>query len=424
MNKSHFLEAADVTEKGAKRFKIRVISAGVSKNGNYYSPAALREAAPLFDGARVLVRSDEEHIQGKGKDFRNLIGRLSNPRFVEGAEEIQADFELIEPNGAIAVKLREAFDNKMTDLFGFSIDASATAKTTRINGQTVREACKISAVKSVDLIVEPGANGGIIDFIEAINNEGQTMSDKEKTAEQTASVSTPAPTVSAADIDNKIRMVEARANAKAAIAASFTARRLAMMKQTEAGSNEVLSIPPAFLLVPPELEESAYNLFIRNTNNDPQYVQTVKPEIVPIWFATDADDWYLAADPADITGLEIGFLDGNEEPELFIQDNPTAGSVFTNDQITYKIRHIYGGAIIDYRAFQGSIVTPAQNGERQADAVLYHRFGTCARCRRSRSRFRTDGRRAASRQACRTGRDDAGGAGQNRPLPQPDRSGL
>lgn len=221
MNKSHFLEAADVTEKGAKRFKIRVISAGVSKNGNYYSPAALREAAPLFDGARVLVRSDEEHIQGKGKDFRNLIGRLSNPRFVEGAEEIQADFELIEPNGAIAVKLREAFDNKMTDLFGFSIDASATAKTTRINGQTVREACKISVVKSVDLIVEPGANGGIIDFIEAINNEGQTMSDKEKTAEQTASFSTPAPTVSAADIDNKIRMLEARANAKAAIAASL-----------------------------------------------------------------------------------------------------------------------------------------------------------------------------------------------------------
>ena len=58
-----------------------------------------------------------------------------------------------------------------------------------------------------------------------------------------------------------------------------------------------------------------------------------------------------------ITGIEIGFLDGNEEPELFVQDNPTSGSVFTNDQITYKIRHIYGGAVIDYRAFQGSVVT-------------------------------------------------------------------
>lgn len=130
----------------------------------------------------------------------------------------------------------------------------------------------------------------------------------------------------------------------------------------EAGSNEVLSIPPAFLLVPPELEETAYNLFVRNTNNDPQYVQTVKPEIIPIWYATDADDWYLAADPADITGIEIGFLDGNEEPELFVQDNPTSGSVFTNDQITYKIRHIYGGAVIDYRAFQGSVVTQQSGG--------------------------------------------------------------
>lgn len=613
-----FLEALETTEKGAKRFKIRVISAGVSKNGNYYSPAALREAAPLFDGVRVLVRSDEDHIQGKGKDFRNLIGRLANPRFIESTAEIQADFELIEPNGAIAVKLREAFDGGMTGLFGFSIDAAALAKPVRINGQTVREACKITQVKSVDLIVEPGANGGIIDFIEAVNEEGQTMSEKEKETKEETNVQEAAPAITAQEIDDKIRMVEARANAKATIAASslpemaktrlkkhfetladfkeadvetaikdeldylakfteanvkdlgagrtavtkdrletvserldaffdeghkdhrqalsfkeayvdltgdakvsgrvenftealtstsfsnvlgdaitrrlvkeynnktqldawrkfasivpvsdfreqkrvrmggygdlaavseaaayaavtsptddvakysaskrgglekitlemiknddvgairqipvklaraakrtlskfafnlivsnptlgdsktlfhadhgnlgsdalsaasFTARRLAMMKQKEAGSNEVLSIPPAFLLVPPELEETAYNLFVRNTNNDPQYVQTVKPEIIPIWYATDADNWYLAADPADITGIEIGFLDGNEEPELFVQDNPTSGSVFTNDQITYKIRHIYGGAVIDYRAFQGSVVT-------------------------------------------------------------------
>ena len=59
----------------------------------------------------------------------------------------------------------------MTGLFGFSIDAAALAKPVRINGQTLREACKITQVKSVDLIVEPGANGGIIDFIEAVNEE-------------------------------------------------------------------------------------------------------------------------------------------------------------------------------------------------------------------------------------------------------------
>ena len=215
-----FLEALETTEKGAKRFKIRVISAGVSKNGNYYSPAALREAAPLFEGVRVLVRSDEEHIQGKGKDFRNLIGRLANPRFIESTAEIQADFELIEPNGAIAVKLREAFEGGMTGLFGFSIDAAALAKPARINGQTVREACKITQVKSVDLIVEPGANGGIIDFIEAMNEEGQTMSEKEKETKEETNVQEAAPAITAQEIDDKIRMVEARANAKATIAAS------------------------------------------------------------------------------------------------------------------------------------------------------------------------------------------------------------
>ena len=203
-----FLEALETTEKGAKRFKIRVISAGVSKNGNYYSPAALREAAPLFDGVRVLVRSDEEHIQGKGKDFRNLIGRLANPRFIESTAEIQADFELIEPNGAIAVKLREAFDGGMTGLFGFSIDAAALAKPARINGQTVREACKITQVKSVDLIVEPGANGGIIDFIEAVSEEGQTMSEKEKETKEKTNVQEAAPAITAQEIDDKIQWLK------------------------------------------------------------------------------------------------------------------------------------------------------------------------------------------------------------------------
>lgn len=84
-----FLEALETTEKGAKRFKIRVISAGVSKNGNYYSPTVLREAAPLFDGVRVLVRSDEEHIQGKGKDFRNLIGRWQIPVLLKARQKFR-----------------------------------------------------------------------------------------------------------------------------------------------------------------------------------------------------------------------------------------------------------------------------------------------------------------------------------------------
>jgi hypothetical protein len=44
--------------------------------------------------------------------------------------------------------------------------------------------------------------------------------------------------------------------------------------------------------------------------------------------------------------LEIGFLDGREEPELFIQDMPNTGSMFSNDKLTYKLRHIYGGGVL------------------------------------------------------------------------------
>lgn len=122
---------------------------------------------PLFDGVRVFVKSDEEHLKGQGKDVRNLIGVLRNPAFVEAEGEIHADLLLIEPEGDIAVKIREAWKQQLTDLFGFSIDARAKARVINKDGQRVREAVSFLKVSSVDLIVEPGAGGGIINLLEA-----------------------------------------------------------------------------------------------------------------------------------------------------------------------------------------------------------------------------------------------------------------
>lgn len=139
-------------------------------------------------------------------------------------------------------------------------------------------------------------------------------------------------------------------------AASVAAGRLAMLKQAEAGSNDRLGIGQRNLWVPADLEETAADLFRRNTNNDETFIQSLKPTIIPVWYWLDADDWCLSADPADIPTIEIGFLDGNEEPELFIQDSPTSGSMFTNDTLTWKIRHIYGGNVVDYRGLYKSVV--------------------------------------------------------------------
>jgi len=71
---------------------------------------------------------------------------------------------------------------------------------------------------------------------------------------------------------------------------------------------------------------------------------------------TDATNWYLAADKGDVPLLEIGFLDNKQEPEFFVQDLPNVGSMFSNDMLTYKIRHVYGGGVMDFRGFDASVV--------------------------------------------------------------------
>ena len=137
---------------------------------------------------------------------------------------------------------------------------------------------------------------------------------------------------------------------------SLAAGRLAMVSQTEKDSLEQLGIGPRYLLVPFGLEEAAVDLFRRNTENDRTFVQSLTLGIVAVTHFSDETDWYLSADPMDIPTIEVGFLDGRTEPELFVQDTPTQGSLFSADKIAYKIRHIYGGAVLDYRGLYKAVV--------------------------------------------------------------------
>lgn len=144
--------------------------------------------------------------------------------------------------------------------------------------------------------------------------------------------------------------------ATALSAATFAAARLAMLQQAEAGSSERIGLVARHLYVPTNLEETAFDLFVRTTNNDETFVQSRKPKVhvVPYW--TDANNWWVTADKSSVPLIELGFYGGREEPELFIQDSPTQGSLFSNDQIKYKIRHIYSGAVLDFRGIYGAVV--------------------------------------------------------------------
>lgn len=150
----------------------------------------------------------------------------------------------------------------------------------------------------------------------------------------------------------------ANTDSSAALAeATLDAGRLKMRSQAAYGNAlEILNLIPQTLLVPAALEATAFRL------TQPRAVPSsglatdianlhasLVPLVVPYW--TDTNDWFLVADPSMAPTIEVGFLDGRQDPEIFVQSDPTVGSVFTADKITYKIRHVYGVAVLDYRSF-------------------------------------------------------------------------
>ena len=648
-----FIEAKQANADKPARYLVRVIKTGLSKNNVNYPTSVLREAAPLFDGARVFVKSDDVHIKGGGKDFNLLVGKLSEARFVEttkGNGEIQAVMDVLESSVASA-QLREAVTRGMTDLFGLSIDATGPST----QKGKFREATKITKVASVDLIIEPGAGGQVIRFVEAhqepdhmlrqqmldqirtrdasradalINSTDEDVLTAYREAFQAVATDTAPAGLTAADLQAHTRFVEARADAKVRIsgsklpqaaqdrvlqrfaeatdadalstdkvdaaitaenayinsfresapisglgvfadvqgktrqevvdgmlddlfsrkktmsfreayieitgdrnitgqfdkcdssrlaeasgtfreavnsatfsnilgnaitrqmlntyqlndlyndwrdlvdivpvrdfrtqertriggyanlpavaqaaayaalttpgdekstyavtkrggletvtieaianddvgliqrmptalgigaartlyefvygfldtnpviydglalfiaghnntavaamdAISYSAARLRLMKQAELSSAKRLGLIARHLYVPADMEEAAFNLFVRGTNQDETFTQSRKPKTHVVAHWTDTNNWYVTADKAQVPLIQLGFFNGQEEPELFVQDSPTQGSLFASDQITYKIRHIYGGAVMDFRGFDGSIV--------------------------------------------------------------------
>lgn len=152
------------------RFTVRIISASPSLNNNVYPDAVLRAAVPLFDGVRVFVKSDAEHISGTGKDVRNLIGRIVEPRYVPPAGKqpagIEGVLEAIDPADPAVRRMVEASRRGMTGLFGLSINAQAEG---RAQGGK-RVVARFIKVNSVDVVVDPGAGGGVIGITEAFGD--------------------------------------------------------------------------------------------------------------------------------------------------------------------------------------------------------------------------------------------------------------
>jgi len=146
--------------------------------------------------------------------------------------------------------------------------------------------------------------------------------------------------------------------------ATVSAAKTQMRVQTEYQTGQVLGLAPKYLVVPAAL----WSMAQRVRDSDYEFLAAVAAIgainihkgsfdiiVVPYWDATDANNWWMVADPAMSPTLEIGFFQGRQEPELFTE-REGAGDHFTADKVVYKIRHIYGGHILDHRTFVGHIV--------------------------------------------------------------------
>jgi hypothetical protein len=137
-----------------------------------------------------------------------------------------------------------------------------------------------------------------------------------------------------------------------------------------------LNLRPRYLVVPPALKMPAEQLLssqlllasnVTTAGSTPAYVPNVNVmqkyplEIVENRWLAAVDKsgnvnktWYLIADPASGgSPIEVGFLMGHREPELFRQasrvDNegdPDNGD-FENDAMKWKVRHVMGGLDVE-----------------------------------------------------------------------------
>lgn len=130
------------------------------------------------------------------------------------------------------------------------------------------------------------------------------------------------------------------------------------MEQTNLAGKRI-GLRPRYLIVPPELEWAAMvvtkSAGVPGSNNND--INPMMGYVMPIVSPqlSSATQWFFAADPAVVDTIEIGFVGGQVNPALFIQDMPLYGMNFTQDVVSYKVRHEYGGAVIDWRGLYRGI---------------------------------------------------------------------
>ncbi|HEX7285697.1 MAG TPA: hypothetical protein VF532_05910 [Candidatus Angelobacter sp.] len=133
-------------------------------------------------------------------------------------------------------------------------------------------------------------------------------------------------------------------------------RAILLAKQTEKDSGNRLGLTLDWIMIPIDLRLTAMqiNRNMTGTNNWYGKFGDNEENVIVNPLLTDVTDWYYGTYSAPF--LEIGFLDGYQTPQIFIANVPNQGTQFTNDQLQYKVKFVFGGKPIDFRGVGKEVV--------------------------------------------------------------------
>lgn len=158
------------------RWPVTILAVGPSLNTGstglpiYYTEAAVSQAAPVFEGARIFLdhQTDLEARERPERSMRDLAGRVRAVRYDPEQRALVGEAVLVDE--AFARKVMLAAKLGELDMIGLSISAAGQMSRQTIEG---RQYDAVSAIvagdmpATVDAVTYPAAGGGIITRIAA-----------------------------------------------------------------------------------------------------------------------------------------------------------------------------------------------------------------------------------------------------------------
>lgn len=153
-------KAGDVTDDAGWEWKVRIIRPGVSQNGVKYTSKVLREAVPLYEGAKAF----DGHRDNATRRASPVGGIIGYHRSVEAGPDgaLYSHFKILRSARPIRDLFVAAFQEGRQDLIGFSHDVHVDRFTSVTEGgRQAREPSRIVKVSSVDTVADPSAGGAL-----------------------------------------------------------------------------------------------------------------------------------------------------------------------------------------------------------------------------------------------------------------------